>query len=136
MEIVRIPKERIAVIVGKEGSTKKMLEEIRYKEDFFARIETANDRLEVENMYTLYSIDAWKEPEGGWTYNIMYEIEKNIYLDSELSSRALLKFMRRCGWLTEFSKGKVEVNNTEYDIEILNHSNKKPLFCFRPQWPM
>jgi len=86
----------------------------------------------MENNYTLLSIEAWRDPDG-WTWNNAFKVEADIYLDPKLSARALLRFMRARGWLTEGSKGRIRVEDTGYDIEIQDKGTHEPLFAFRPQ---
>lgn len=91
--------------------------------------------LTIENTYTLLSIDAWRD-DCGWSWNNMFQIEEDVYLEYPLSNRRLLAFMRRNGWLTEQSKGRVRVEDTGYDIEIQDRNTGEPLLAFRPQWEM
>ena len=86
-----------------------------------------------KNMYTLLSIDAWRD-ECGWTWNNMFTVEEDIYIADTLTNRSLLKFMRRNGWLTDYSKGRVRVEDTGYDIEIQDKNTGEPVFAFRPQF--
>ena len=89
--------------------------------------------LQSENLYTLLSIDAWRYDEG-WTWNNMFTVEEDVYLEPNLSNRRLLSFMRDSGWLSEYSKGKVRIEDTQYDIEIQDKNTGEPIFAFRPQW--
>ena len=63
----------------------------------------------------LLSIDAWRDPEGGWDWNNISAIEEGIFIaeDSELldSSRKLLKYFRdNLCVLSDKSKGRVFVD--------------------------
>ena len=63
----------------------------------------------------LLSIDAWRDPEGGWDWNNISTIEEGIFIaeDSELltSSRKLLKYFRdNLCVLSDKSKGRVFVD--------------------------
>lgn len=78
------------------------------------------------------SIDAWAEPEGGWSYNQTFKIlgfdEKN-YLHEEITHRKILEFMREKGFLTDYSKGKVYVNSDIWPhIEIGGKTDGQPWF--------
>jgi hypothetical protein len=73
---------------------------------------------------------------GVWTWNNMFTIEEDVYIDPKLTNRQLLKFMRESGWLSEQSKGKIRIEDTGYDIEIQNRNTYEPLYAFRPQWDM
>jgi hypothetical protein len=86
------------------------------------------------SLYTLQSVDAWREPEGGWTHNQTFHVESDICIEYDASNRALLAMMRRSGWLTEHSKGRVRVES--YDgsfIEIQDKNTYEPLFIFWAQ---
>ena len=63
----------------------------------------------------LLSIDAWRDPEGGWDWNNISTIEEGIFIaeDSDLltSSRKLLKYFRdNLCVLSDKSKGRVFVD--------------------------
>jgi len=63
----------------------------------------------------LLSIDAWRDPEGGWCWNDISTIEEGIFIaeDSDLlsSSRKLLKYFRdNLCVLSDKSKGRVFVD--------------------------
>jgi len=88
----------------------------------------------AENMYTLLSIDAWRDPDSGWTWNDVRLIEENIYISHPVSNRRLLNFMRSNNWLNDYSKGRIAVKDTGYDIEIQNKNTSEPIFAFRPQF--
>ena len=90
--------------------------------------------IKVENMYTLLSIDAWRYDEG-WTWNQWFNIENDIYLE-DISPRKLFKFMRRNGWLSDESKGRVELEDDGYNIVIQDRNTHEPIFAFEPQWDM
>lgn len=92
--------------------------------------------LTTENLYTCLFIAAWREPEGGWTWDNMFTIEEDIYLDPEFTARGLLAMCRRAGWLTDHSKGRVRVEDTGYYIEVQDKNTGEPLIAFRPQWPI
>jgi len=87
----------------------------------------------------LLSIDAWRDPEGGWDWNNISAIEEGIFIaeDSELlsSSRKLLKYFRdNLCVLSDKSKGRVFVD-FGYDIMdgvliVVHHKGTgEPLFA-------
>lgn len=79
--------------------------------------------------YTLVSIEAWRNSEGGWDWNNQYKLEE-VEIDSNISSRKLCKWLRNNFYLNERSKGKVRVNNEYEIIEILNKATNEPIFAF------
>jgi hypothetical protein len=85
------------------------------------------------NIYTrfdLLSIDAWRECEGGWTWNAWYNLEKDIYFaESELTPRKVLKALRKWGFLSDESKGKVSLDDDGYNIVIQDKDTYEPIFA-------
>lgn len=86
----------------------------------------------------LVSIDAWREYEGGWTWNNAFRVESDIWLhESRLTSRKILAFLRRAGYLTEYSKGRVrveEIPTFEPFFEIQDKNTGEPLFALQGEW--
>lgn len=86
----------------------------------------------VEKMYKadILSIDAWKEAEGGWTWNNSFYAEKDIYIDeSMLTPRKIFKLLRKLDILSEYSKGKVSLEEQWPIFEIQNKNTFEPLFA-------
>jgi len=76
----------------------------------------------------ILSIDAWREPEGGWTWNNWYHVGDYPYpLNS--GTRQLLKMLRYDGYLSENSKGRVTVDDDGYNIVIIDRGTREPLFA-------
>ena len=77
------------------------------------------------------SIDAWKNPEGGWDHNnsfvILREECKSILISSEITTRKLLQFLREMGVLSENSKGRVRIEDNWPYLEIQNKDTFEPL---------
>lgn len=88
--------------------------------------------MKTENMYTLLSIDAWRD-ECGWTWNNWFRIESDIYLSPESTTRQILAFARRNGWITDDSKGRVTIDDDGYNLVILDKNTREPLLAFEPQ---
>ena len=76
----------------------------------------------------ILSIDAWRDG-SSWTWNNWYTVgeldTKAVNIDN---NRALLKYMRAEGYLTEASKGKVYIDDDQYNLVICERSNHRPLF--------
>lgn len=80
--------------------------------------------------FNLLSIDAWRECEGGWTWNNWFSVEKDIYIaESELTARKLLKYMRKCNWLSNASKGRLSIEDDGYNIIIQNKDTFEPILA-------
>jgi hypothetical protein len=89
--------------------------------------------IEKENYYTLISIDAWRDLEGGWYWNDLYKVEQDVYIPSDATNRTILKILRETH-LSDDSKGKLAIEHTGYDIEIQARGTREPIFALRPQW--
>ena len=84
--------------------------------------------------FNLLSVDAIKEPEGYWAWDNAYFIERDICIqESEITPRKIAKMLRKWGYLTEQSKGKIKVDmhpeTMSWFIEILDASNDKPILA-------
>jgi hypothetical protein len=85
--------------------------------------------------FKLLQIDAWREPEGGWTWNQAICREEDIYISEELlTPRRITALLRRWDYLSPESAGRVLVDmNPEfvdgYLIEILYRNTREPLFA-------
>jgi len=74
------------------------------------------------------SIDAWAGMERGqWDWNDWHTVG---HIDEfPPTTRGLLKLMRSKGYLSEFSKGKVCLDDDGYNVVICKKSNKQPIFA-------
>ena len=92
-----------------------------------------SETIKTENMYTLLSIDAWRD-DCGWTWNNWHRVEADIYIDPKTTNRGLLAFMRRNNWLSDYSKGKAAIEDDGYNVVICDRGTGEPIFAFEPQW--
>lgn len=82
------------------------------------------------HIFELRSIDAWREREGGWTWNDSFKLEGGICFDTAaLKPRTILKKLREWGYLTDHSKGRVRVQDDDSVIEIQDKGTGKPLLA-------
>lgn len=81
--------------------------------------------------FELRSIDAWREPGGCWTWNDSFKLEEGICLTEKgMTSRYILKMLRRDGRLTNHSKGRVRVyDDQDGVIEIQDKGTGRPLLA-------
>ena len=80
--------------------------------------------------YRLVSIDAWRDFDGGWTWNQWYNVEDSVSIHNDMTTRQLLKFIRDRGWLTDESKGRVRVDWGWDIIEIQDKNTGEPWLAF------
>lgn len=79
--------------------------------------------------FRLLSIDAWRN-ESGWDWNNWYTVgEIDTAAVNIDSNRALLKYMRDEGYLTEASKGRVYIDDDQYNLVVCERANHRPLFA-------
>lgn len=82
-------------------------------------------------VYELRSIDAWREPEGGWAWNDSFRLEEGIVFQADqLTPRKLLRHLRTWGYLKLESKGKARVVDDQDElIEIQAKGTGQPVLA-------
>jgi len=78
----------------------------------------------------ILSIDAWRE-QGGWQWNNWFKVGEISKEDFEKldNNRKILKYFRDEGYLSDGSKGKVAVEDDQYNIVVLKKSTREPLYA-------
>lgn len=76
--------------------------------------------------FKVLSIDAWRDG-SSWFWNNWFHVE-SIPI-KEYSTRQLLKLLREKGLLSESSKGKVSIEDDQYNFVIMAKGTRKPLFA-------
>lgn len=79
----------------------------------------------------ILSIDAWREEEG-WTWNDWFSTGYTIPIDmlEKMSDRQLIKYCRdELSLLSIASKGKVAVEDDQYNKVIIERSTRRPLYA-------
>lgn len=80
--------------------------------------------------FDLLSIDAWRDPDGGWQWNAWYTVEKGlVFAHDRITPRCILAALRRWDFLTEESKGKLYIEDDGYNIQILLRNTHEPIFA-------
>lgn len=80
----------------------------------------------------ILSIDAWREPDGGWFWNNWFHVGSISGEDFERiegNARKTLKWFRDNGYLKSTSGGKCEVDDDQYNLVICARSMHEPLFA-------
>lgn len=77
------------------------------------------------------SIDAWREPcpDACWTWNASYMLENDIFIVGEITARRILNLLRKWGYLSKASKGKLSVQDAGDLIEIRLKSTQEPILA-------
>lgn len=88
---------------------------------------TDNDTTETAR---ILSIDAWRQPEG-WTWNAWYKVGEinRATLASLTTNRAILRYLRSAGYLTDYSKGRVGVEDDGYNLTVYQRGDGQPLLA-------
>lgn len=85
--------------------------------------------------FKLLGIDAWRDGEGGWTWNQQFVIDDELYIEEkDLTPRKILRILREVGYLYNASKGRLYVDMNPglvdgYLIEIQDRHNSEPLLA-------
>tara|TARA_R110000822_G_scaffold84959_5_gene199253 strand:+ start:420 stop:683 length:264 start_codon:yes stop_codon:yes gene_type:complete len=79
------------------------------------------------NTLKVLSIDAWREG-SSWQWNQWFNVG-TIDIDINASNRQILKTMRDQGYLSDQSKGRVSIDDDEYNIVICDRNNNEPIFA-------
>jgi hypothetical protein len=78
--------------------------------------------------FTLLSIDAYKD--DSWQWNAWYTLEDDIFInETELTPRKVLAMLRKWGFLTDASKGRLSVEDDGYNIVIQDRKTFEPILA-------
>jgi len=79
---------------------------------------------------SILSIDAWRDGEG-WTWNNWFKVGEITIgqLDTLKSNREICAYMRREGFLSAHSAGKVAIEDDQYNIVICERATLMPVFA-------
>lgn len=83
--------------------------------------------MDTKETFEVVSIDAWREPMGGWTWDDQYTTGVEFEVDP--TPRKLFRELREWGLLTEASIGNVQMEDCETFIEVQNRRTGEPLFA-------
>jgi hypothetical protein len=77
----------------------------------------------------LLSIDAWRD-DMGWTWNAWYSLEKDIYIaETETTPRKVFAMLRKWGFLSNESKGRVQLDDDGYNLVIEDRNTGEPILA-------
>jgi hypothetical protein len=78
--------------------------------------------------FPVLSIDAWAEPDGGWTWNQWFNVG-SIDIDLDAEDRQIIQAMVNAGYLTSAALESAEVEDDDYNIVILDRETREPVFA-------
>lgn len=91
-----------------------------------------------EKTFRILSIDAWRDSEGGWTWNQWFKIgdisetDFNAFFTKngwQCDARKLFAWMRAKGYLAKQSAGKVSHEDDQTNIVICARGTGRPLMA-------
>jgi hypothetical protein len=78
--------------------------------------------------FPVLSIDAWAEPDGGWTWNQWFNVG-SIDLDLDAEDRQIIQAMVNAGYLTQQGLDVCDVEDDDYNIVIVDRETREPVFA-------
>ena len=76
------------------------------------------------------SIDAWREPEGGWTWNNWHhvgDVTKEEFEACNDDPRKLLKLIR--GVVGNVGAGEVRIEDDQHNIVMVHRHSGEPMYA-------
>lgn len=77
----------------------------------------------------ILSIDAWRDG-NGWTWNNWHNVgdteNDTVNLDSP---RAVFQYLRERGYLSDYSKGRVALDDDGYNVVVIDRNTREPIFA-------
>lgn len=85
----------------------------------------------MSETFKVLSIDAWGNSRDGYEWNQWFnagELELPS-MDTLDRPRTVLREMRDQGFLSDYSKGRVYLNDDQYNIVVHNRNTHEPIFA-------
>ena len=80
----------------------------------------------------ILSVDAWAGDEpGSWDWNQWFHVGdiSTKDFDKMKSNREYIKYFRDEGYITDYSKGKVGIDDDGYNIVLIEKGTRRPLYA-------
>ena len=89
------------------------------------------DMAEQYIQFNAIYIDAWRDADGGWSWNDMSQMEAGIVFRADrLTPRLIARKFREWGWLSKESAGKIRVDmSCDECIEIQDKNTGRPIYA-------
>ena len=84
--------------------------------------------------FPVLSIDAWAEPDGGWTWNQWFNVG-SIDLDLDAANHDIIRAMVNAGYLTSAALESAVVEDDGYNLVIVDMETQEPVFAIE-YWPV
>lgn len=84
-----------------------------------------------DRVFKVLSIDAWREAEGGWTWNNWYEVRSCEPLPEKIlgNTRKMLNWLRKEGVLGDGSLGRVAIEDDQYNYVVIDRHSREPIYA-------
>lgn len=75
------------------------------------------------------SIDAWADGEDSWTWNAWHKVGSCPLTTCDLEPAAIIQFMIDEGYLRPGTADRLEVDDDQYNMVIIDADTREPLFA-------
>lgn len=89
----------------------------------------ATDGATDARMVPILSIDAWRDCDGGWTWNNWWKCGEAPLAWCDLKPRALFRTLRDAGIITRASRGRVAVEDDGYNVIVMARGTREPVIA-------
>lgn len=79
--------------------------------------------------YRILSIDAWSLEPGAWSWNNWHHVGNFPCELTNKSPRMIFAWLRKAGYLTASSAGKVAIEDDQANLVIVNRITREPLLA-------
>lgn len=79
--------------------------------------------------YKILSVEAWRDPEGGWTWNAWYDTGERYESHWPKTPREVFARLRELTLLSEASKGNMALEDDGYNLVVTNRNTREPIFA-------
>lgn len=82
-----------------------------------------------ETTINVLSIEAWAEGEDSWRWNSWRKVGTCPLATCDLEPAAIIRFMIDEGYLHDAAADRVELDDDQYNLVIVNKETGEPLFA-------
>lgn len=93
------------------------------------RGDTPVDTTDNEPMVNILSIEAWADGADNWTWNDWHKVGTAPLSTCDLEPAALIQFMIDDGYLRDGVADKVDLEDDQYNLVIVDKETREPLFA-------
>lgn len=83
----------------------------------------------TETTVNVLSIDAWADGDDGWTWNQWHKVGTAPLATCDLQPAEVIAFMISEGYLRDGVADRVELEDDQYNLVIVDADTREPLFA-------